>query len=746
MFAHKLIFCLLAALPTTASAAAGNAVTDTSSVMLNEISVTAIKQSTELRSLATASTTMSRSQIESGHIATPMDASSLIPNLFIPDYGSRMTSTVYVRGLGTRIDQPDMGLNIDNIPVISKENYNFDIPDMSRIEMLRGPQSTLFGRNTMGGVMNIYTLSPFNFQGIRLLAQYSSLGTLKTGGSVYSKLRPGTAIAAGIYYTSSPGQFTNAFNGKKTDWERQGTGHLKFEWHPSADFTLHNTLLLGISRQGGYPYESADTHQIAYNDTCFYRRENILDGLTLKKHFGKFTLSSITSYQYIDDNMTLDQDFTPEPYFTLTQKRREHAVTQDVVARSAADTGRYTWLAGVFAFFKRYTMSAPVTFLDTGISELIESHRNMANPDYPITWDSRSFVLGSRFTSPSYGLAAYHQSTYSWQKLTIAAGVRITYENSRLNYHSSTHTGYSTWQLKTGTLYRHTAVDIDDHGSLTDDFLQVLPKISVTYNLDTPHPSRVYASIAKGYKSGGFNTQMFSDVLQQRLMGLMGIGAAYDINSIVRYKPEKTWSYEIGGHFECWESRVKSDLSFFYMDCRDRQLTVFPDGTTTGRVMTNAGKTRNWGAELSFVIDFTPNTAVSLSYGYTNAKFLRYDNGQADFSGNTVPYAPENTIYAECRHRIPVSGFKGVLRDITLKADVRAAGKTYWNEANTASQPLYAQLGALIALHTKRCALELWGQNLTGTMFRTFYFVSIGHEFCQRGRKREFGATFRVNL
>ena len=108
----------------------------------------------------------------------------------------------------------------------------------------------------------------------------------------------------------------------------------------------------------------------------------------------------------------------------------------------------------------------------------------------------------------------------------------------------------------------------------------------------------LYASVSKGYKAGGFNTQMFSDVLQQKLMGMMGIGASYDVDKIVSYKPEKAWNFEVGSHIDCWNHRVKSDIGLFFMDCTDRQLTVFPDGTTTGRVMTNAGKTRSWGCLL----------------------------------------------------------------------------------------------------------------------------------------------------
>ena len=118
-------------------------------------------------------------KVERNGIMTARQISDFAPNFFIPDYGSRMTSTIYVRGLGARIDHPTMGLNIDNIPVMCKENYDFDLIDISRAETLRGPQSTLYGRNTMGGLMNIYTISPLNYSGFRALAEYGSHGHIK---------------------------------------------------------------------------------------------------------------------------------------------------------------------------------------------------------------------------------------------------------------------------------------------------------------------------------------------------------------------------------------------------------------------------------------------------------------------------------------------------------------------------------------------------------------------------------------
>lgn len=713
-------------------------------VTLDDVSVTAIKQGAQI-DLTTASTVLDKSEVERNGIVTVRGVSDLVPNFFLPEYGSRMTSTIYVRGLGARIDQPSMGLNIDNVPVMCKENYDFDIADISRVEMFRGPQSTLYGRNTMGGLMNVYTLSPMQWQGTRIIAEMASHMTLKVGASHYAHINDKLGIAGGIYYTSTNGQYTNQYNGKKCDWERQGTGRLKLVWQPSSSLMLSNTLSASISRQGGYPYEWVETGQIAYNDTCFYRRTSIMDGLTITKRFDHWSLSSITSYQYLDDNMTLDNDFTPLPYFTLTQARREHAVTQDVVARGD-DSRAYKWLVGAFGFYRRYKMDAPVTFKDTGIKSLIENHINSVNPYYPVVWNERSFVLGSNFTNPTWGVALYHQSSYDWKRFTFTAGLRLDYEHASLNHHSETHTGYQVIDAATGEIFHSNSIDIDDGGSLSKHFTELLPKFSITYHLPTTGESSIYASVSKGYKAGGFNTQMFSDVLQQRLMGIMGIGAAYDINDIVGYKPEKAWNYELGGHFESANRHVRGDIALFYIDCHDRQMTIFPDGTTTGRIMTNAGKTRSVGAEASLSVNFTDNLGMNLSYGYCDARFVRYNDGKADYKDKHVPYCPQHTLFAQAFYTYNFKCGSDWAQSITLDASLKGTGEIYWNEANTLRQPFYALLGSSITLAGKHYSLQLWGQNLTGTRYNTFYFVSISHEFLQRGRERMLGATLRINI
>ena len=172
-----IIFATASLLATDAFAAPAKAGFDAnqygdSIINLKEISVIAAKQSADAETAGSASTLISRAQIERLNIANARDASSIVPNFYIPEYGSRITSSIYVRGMGARIDQPVVGLVVDNVPVLNKDNYDFDIADIESLQMLRGPQSTMYGRNTMGGVVSIRTLSPLSFQGCRLLLEY----------------------------------------------------------------------------------------------------------------------------------------------------------------------------------------------------------------------------------------------------------------------------------------------------------------------------------------------------------------------------------------------------------------------------------------------------------------------------------------------------------------------------------------------------------------------------------------------
>ena len=129
--------------------------------VLSEVAVVAkMKQKNNLREESLSSTTIKLGEIERNQVVSLQDAAMQVPNLHIPSYGSKMTSSIYMRGLSSRIDHPAVGMYVDNVPYLNKNGFDADLWDIMRIEVLRGPQSTLYGRNTTGGIINIYTLSP----------------------------------------------------------------------------------------------------------------------------------------------------------------------------------------------------------------------------------------------------------------------------------------------------------------------------------------------------------------------------------------------------------------------------------------------------------------------------------------------------------------------------------------------------------------------------------------------------------
>ncbi len=713
-------------------------------VAVDQVSVSTIKQGLNLYRQAVASTIISAAEVERKGITAIKDVSQSIPNLHIPDYGSRTTSSIYIRGLGARIDQPVMGLNIDNVPYLNKNAFDTEVMEIERVEVLRGPQSTLYGRNTMGGVMNIYTISPFNYQGARISSEYSSGNSYKLRASIYSKHSQKLATAISAYYTSSDGFFENQYSGELCDWEKSAGARLKVSYRADSGLRVENTTSASKLEQGGYPYQQIESGEVNYNQPATYDRAMVSNGTTVKYQGKNYSIASISSYQYIDDDMFFDNDFTQYDYFTLRQAIKEHSLTEDILYRSERNSP-YNFLLGAFGFFKHQKMDAPVTFKEYGIDNLILENINANLGSYYYEWDSPDFMLGSEFTNQTFGGALYHESKYEARRWSTTIGLRIDYERATLNYRNFTETSCTAYN-GAGELFLNKVISIDESDKSSLDFLEILPKVNLLYKIGAYNQSTLYASISKGYKAGGFNTQMFSDILQERVMEEFGVsfGSSYETDEIISYKPEHSWNYEVGSHLESPNGAFTTDLALFYIDCRDQQLTVFPEGQTTGRMMTNAGRSRSFGAELSSAVNITERLRATASYGYTNAKFVEYTSGNDDYSGNFVPYAPQHTLFAELSYWQPIN--LSWLERVGLEFNTSGAGKIYWNEENSLSQPLYTLLGSAIRFENKSYSLSLWAKNILNESYNTFYFMSMEREFVQQGRPRTIGATLTINL
>jgi len=712
---------------------------DTASIQLRDVEIVGVKRMA-VNPLEPV-TTFDRTEIEQLDISAIKNIGTITPNFYMPDYGSRMTSSIYVRGIGARIDQPVVGLNIDNVPYLNKDNYDFEMFDIERVEVIRGAVGVLNGRNAMGGQINVHTLSPWKESGLRAMLEYGKANSLRVGAGYYGRLSPKLASSITGQYNHTDGFYRNRYDNSHVGAENAGGARWKLSWHPESRWSLLNVLAVNAGRQTGYPYSSIKTGNIDFNDPSFYRRLNVTEGLTATYTGNRMIATSVTSLQYSDDNMTLDQDFLPIDYFTLTQKRREWTWTQDLFAKGVR--GKYNWLLGVFGFYKGGTLKAPVTFKDSGIANLIESNiGSVLPPGMELKFDERSLLLDSNFDTRNGGFAIYHQSAYTLGKFTFQLGLRWDIERIALDYASDADASVTMYRLiPTGaTIPLATRpLAVHDKGTLEQTYNEILPQFGVGYASGNWQTS---LRIAKGYKAGGYNTQMFSDILQQQLMESAGVETAYDIAGMLTYKPEKAWTYELSAEYTRPDRVFSAEAVLFLVRVRDQQLTVFPDGNTTGRAMTNAGRTRSLGAELSARWHPSARFGMDMTYGYTDARFMSYDNGKHNLHGYRLPYAPAHTMFVSADYTLPSFG------DFTpvLNINTRGAGNIYWDDANSVSQKFYATLGASLTVCHRLGSLSLWGENLTDTHYNTFYFVSIGNAFVQRARPITFGATLRLNI
>ena len=711
---------------------------DTTRVTLRDVEVVSVKKT--LANPLEPTTVISEAEIEKLDINAVKDIGVLVPNFYMPDYVSRMTSSIYVRGLGARIDQPVVGLSIDNVPILNKDGYDFDVFDIERIDAVRGSVGVLSGRNSIGGQINISTLSPWKVRGLRAMLEYGKANTTRVGIGWYGNISSKLATSVTGYFNHTDGFYRNEYNERHVGSENAGGARWKLSWHPGSRWSLMNVASFTTGKNDGYPYASLESGKISYNDSNFYNRTTFTDGLTVTYTGKRIIATSVTSVQYIDDNMTLDQDFLPEDYFTLTQKRREWGFTQDLYTKGVR--GKYSWLMGVFGFYKSGDMHAPVNFKNTGLERLIEDNVNKLIPSgMHLSFDERNMLLDSNFDIRNGGFALYHQSSYTFGRFVAQIGLRWDIERVSLDYRSDADAAMTMYrQLPTGAYIPLATqqLSVHDAGNLHRTYNQILPQAAIGYNGDT---WQVSARVAKGYKAGGYNTQMFSDIIQQQLMEQAGVEANYDISEMLTYKPEKAWTYELTGQYSDPKGRFSAETVLFLMKVRDQQLTIFPDGNT-GRAMTNAGRTRSMGVEVSARYAPVANVALNASYGFTNAVFTKYDNGKENLKGNHLPYAPSHTLFASAQYTLPRLGA------VTPSVNVftRGAGKIYWDDTNEVSQNFYATLGASIMLEHRLGSLTLWGENLTNTKYNTFYFESIGHRFVQRGRPITFGATLRLNI
>ena len=185
------------------------------------------KENRKLRELPAAVTLLSQKDMQANQVTSIKSLSTLVPSIYIPDYGSKLTSAIYIRGVGSRINTPSVGLYVDNVPYIDKSAFDFNYSDIERIDVLRGPQATLYGRNTMGGLIRVHTKSPFSYQGTDVKLGAGTYGTYNASLTHFHRISEKFAFSSGGLYDHANGFFKNTILNKKVDWLNSAGGRIR---------------------------------------------------------------------------------------------------------------------------------------------------------------------------------------------------------------------------------------------------------------------------------------------------------------------------------------------------------------------------------------------------------------------------------------------------------------------------------------------------------------------------------------
>lgn len=679
---------------------------------------------------------------EDAHISSQTELSSRIPGLHIPKYGASLTSTIYLRGFGSRMDNPVLGLYLDGIPIIDKNTYDMNYPDLDRVTVLRGPQGTLFGRNTLGGVLSLQTKSPQNTQGVRLNAEYGTANTTRVNASIY-KGNHGFSAS----FLHSNGYFLNKYSSSMCDPYTGGMFRWKWVPTPGEHTQIEHFTQAAYSTEGGFAYGRFDGEEIKgvnYNDEGSYRRCSLIDGSRLLFRGDRMFLDSSASVQILSDDMRMDQDFTPEDIFTLQQRQHSGTLTLELMLRPAREFSSWHPLTGMFVIGQYKNMHAPVLFKQDGIKMLILDNANSHIPsdigylDIPDT----AFSAASDFVIGTVGAAIFHESVFDIGKFTFTAGIRLDGEWSSLKYDCSSSLHYQF----VPTMASAKPYNLSYMGTTPHCHLVLLPKLSLCYELSKD--ILLFATLSRGFRAGGFNTQIFSDILQIKmrngLMEQLGVYLDHPVASVganaTEYKPELAWNQEVGLRIKNLNG-FSAAASIYRMDGKNQQLTVFPPGNSIGRMMANAAKSRSFGAEAE--IHYRKgHVDASASYSYCNARFISYESSGIDYSGNRLPYIPAHTLFAGLSWRESLGEKHAAKAEIFLLGN----GPLFWNEDNTLKEGFHISPGAKLAFSFPWGEIYCRGNQLDGKQYPVFYFKTVGREFFALSRPIQIMTGITINL
>ena len=599
-----------------------NAVAQGERPLLEEIIVTAEKRSESLQDLSQAVTALSGEDIDNRNITTFVDLSSIAPGVTVAK-NEGFKTVISIRGVGNETNQnasanPSVSYHLDGIYVASPYALHTDFLDIERIEVLRGPQGTLFGQNSTGGAINVITQAPDTggFFGNADLT-VGNYGLIRTRGSVNVPMSDTLALRASVSYHNHDGFSRNIVLDQELDQADNISGRVRLFWTPAENLRFNLTAQYyeedtNGAAQKGILDPTPGKRRLAQNSENKYDLESQLYSLVAEWDLSAFTVKSLTSYQ--DDDIAVVRDNDRNDYATLMNQgiflfssvfdpetNRQKTFTQEFNLISAEPLwGKLDWVAGVF-------------YLDTEIDILIREYIDFDKNGVfgPVTLEQVlsyggevGFISDSKPERDS--ISVYGQGTYHFtDRMRLIAGLRYTEDevySEVTNYYGRD--GTDILEVKSEKLTGRGALEYD----LGDDTM-------------------VYGSYTRGFKPGGSNlTFGIEDVISPILV-------------LPTFKDETIEAWELGIKTDFADNRIRLNTAVFYYDYKNLQYQATDPEVFNGGVGNLPGS-EIYGAELellSFITDrFTLDARLSWLETEITESHLALDNVQSEAATNAL--------------------------------------------------------------------------------------------------------------
>lgn len=708
---------------------------DRSTEILAEIVVTATKKEVDILKVPASVSTLSAKKIEDTRTWGLEGLSAMVPNYNYQNLGVAFQQIQSIRGIQVFSENPAVSTYIDDVNNIDILANGFALTDIERIEVLRGPQGTLFGRNAMGGVVNIITRQPGNRTEGYAETGFGNFGLQRHAVGIKTPLlKDKLYVGVNGLFQSQDGYWKNdttgtfAVNGaahnQPVGGEKNLYGNMFIKWLATSRLNL----TLNVKSQRDWSENSAffvsqSNYDLAFKkpEKIFLRRiaaheRNITNTSLVAKYFGsQFQLTSVSAFQTIGLSFA-DVDF-PGFYHSFYKSKPgeslppQQVFTQELRMNSRSE-GKLQFTAGVYGFSQVGYEPSTNTAYELAASEA----GYFGLPE-------GAFVI-SRNKSNNYGLAGYGEMAYALSsQMSATLGLRYDWENRQATFNGFGDAVFAGGQV----------LDFLPDTTVDGSYSALSPKVSVSYQLSPVTQS--YLTYSRGFRAGGVNAQR------------------YPVNSGIKqtFDPEYSDNFEIGYKTALAHNRLRMAASAFYISWKGLQFFNLAAPFTYARE--NVGNAESHGLELEIAAIPLRGLQVDANVGLNKTAYRDFDLTRVNYftgeevmtpiGGNSLSNAPSHTVFLGLQYEPKIAGSLVAL----MRMEVRHMGAYYTDIQNQLEQPSYTLLNARLGVSYGKTSLSIWGQNLANTTYLAFGTADTSFGVSVRtASPRTFGVTLNTKF